>query len=127
MKNYLVSMTMFFALASTAIAQETHASTPKTREQVKAELAQAMADGSYAKAQLDYVPIPAISTRSRAEVKAELEQALKDGSYQRSNLDYTYPVTNFVSTKSRAEVLAELKQAMDDGTLQKLQRECYPQ
>jgi len=78
------------ATASIGSAFAADAAAPKTRDQVRAELAQAQRDGTLIAdgmtgatyRQLNpgyYAPMPAMSMKTRAEVKAELRDAWTSG------------------------------------------------
>jgi hypothetical protein len=106
--------------SSSTYGQSTSTST-LTRDQVKAELAQARRDGTlsnFANNDAAYPPAPvatAGSGKTRAEVKAELAQAVRDGTltnFDNNDADYPpAPVANAGSGKTRAEVKAELSAA----------------
>jgi len=98
----------------------------KTRDEVKAELAAAIKDGSLAKmnSETGYAPefeMRKASPLTRAEVLGELKRAREDGSLAKMNRNYSYTPdysTTARSSLSRDQVLSELQRARDDGSLQ---------
>jgi predicted RNase H-like HicB family nuclease len=91
----LIAAALVFSATSVAFAQQTNVDSGKTREQVKAELQQAQADGT------------AITNGFLGSDKPVV--AAGNVSHQQSE--------NVISRgKTRAEVLAELQQAQSNGT-----------
>jgi len=109
-------------------------SMPKTREEVRRELAEAVRNGTIAQGELGLAPrdlfpqnypAPAqVAGRSRADVRAELEAARASGellatgeSAQKLNelFPSRYPQRSVVAGKTRAEVQAELAEARRTG------------
>lgn len=98
----------------------------KTRDEVKAELAAAIKDGSLAKMNSEAGYAPELETRrasqrTRAEVLSELRRARDDGSLAKMSRNYSYTSdtsTTARSSLSREQVLSDLQQARDDGSLQ---------
>ncbi len=90
----------------------------KTREQVKAELRQALARGEVLVSEVDYPPMPVLkSIKSREQARAEVRQATAAGDTLVSEVDY--PPTPVASgpSRSRAEVVAEMMTAKRNGSL----------
>jgi hypothetical protein len=130
-RSTLVLLALLTSLAATA-----HAQSGRTREQVKAELAEAMRTGNVmanAESGLTlremypqrYGAAPA-STLSRAQVLQELADAQRSGdiiangdSGLRLNQlnPQAYPPKPVVAGKTRAEVQAELREALRTGTV----------
>jgi hypothetical protein len=89
----LISFALFATFGAAAFAQEATPDTwissafaSKSREQVKAELAQARQDGSIKSASIDYNFVAAANaTKSREQVKAELMAARETGEYDMLN------------------------------------------
>jgi hypothetical protein len=93
----------------------------KTRAEVRAELAQAMAQNrvglSEAEEQrlafADFVP-----TKTRAQVVAETREAIAQGRVARNEADeQRLAFADFVPTKTRAQVVAETREAMRLGLI----------
>jgi hypothetical protein len=122
-------------LAIGALAQS-QATTGKTREQVKAELAEARRTGDIVWGEMgqklneiypDRYPKKVTQpSETRAEVKAELAQAIKNGDLPMGDLDqtdrdlmpYRYPPQPMPPGLTRAEVKAETLQAIRAGDVQ---------
>ncbi|MDM0113641.1 DUF4148 domain-containing protein [Variovorax sp. J22R133] len=102
-----------------------------TRAEVKAQLAQAQADGSLnalnnADSGSFYLSKQFHSTEPRSEVKAELAAAEANGTLDvqtGEDSGSTYLTEQFHSTEPRSEVKAEVKQAEADGSLNALDGE----
>jgi len=98
----------------------------KTRDEVKAELAAAIKDGSLAKMHSEAGYAPEFETRkaspiTRAQVLSELQRARDDGSLAKMSRNYSFTPdysTTARGTLSRDQVLSELEQARSDGSLQ---------
>jgi hypothetical protein len=113
--KHLVAAFAVFAAAGSVFAQEfvvpdANFVSTRTRAEVKAEIAQARADGTFDVKDYEY-PIVARSgaAKNRTEVKAEIAQARADGILVVS--DAAYPVLpKTAGTKTRAEVRGELRQ-----------------
>lgn len=125
-----------FAVASlsigNALAQD---SGYKTRDQVKAELAEAIRTGDIAVGEnslklnelnpSNYPAKPAFQSKTREQVKAELAEAVRTGDIvvgesglKRNELfAHQYPAKPVVQGKTRAQVLAELAQAKRTGDI----------
>ena len=122
---------------STLCAGVAQAQTTITREQVKAEFAQARREGNVAPAgegmtlrQMDpelYASAPAAPAKTRAEVKAEYEEAVRTGDIV-ANGDAglklneinprAYPATSFAGIgKTREQVKLELAEARRTGDI----------
>jgi len=114
-KNMLVAAVLLSAAGLTAFSIDASADSDvtsgKTRAEVKAELAQARADGwrPY-REEDDFLQLPIKSTKTRAQVKAELIQARQNG-WNPSDYDNTSFAPPVKSTITRAEVKAELLRA----------------
>jgi len=97
----------------------------KTRDEVKAELAAAIKDGSLAKmnSEAGYAPeleIRKASPLTRTEVLSELKRARDDGSLAKMSRSHSFTpdyLTAARSSLSRDQVLSDLQQARDDGSL----------
>jgi predicted RNase H-like HicB family nuclease len=136
-RSYLSAITVAVAVFTAGHAMAADASAPKTREQVKAELAEAIRTGDFVvngetnqKAnELSpslYPAKPVVQGKTRAEVKAELAEALRTGDFvvngetnQKANelSPSLYPAKPVVQGKTRAEVKAELAEAVRTGNL----------
>jgi Domain of unknown function (DUF4148) len=111
-------------------------SMPKTRDEVRQELADALRDGTIPQGELGLTPrelypnkypkAPAVAGRTRAEVLAELEAARRSGdlladgesSLKLNELHPSlYPPRPVVVGKTRAQVVAELAQAQRSGDM----------
>lgn len=119
----LFAATLAASLASSlALADEA----PLSRAQVKAELAQATANGTLSRSDYDFdvAQRNAVSTKSRAQVLAELADAkranpLLVGESARSRTYNPFGTALLEpSAVSRTEVKAEVLQAQRNGTLQ---------
>ena len=130
-----IALTVAALAASNAIAAD--ASAPKTREQVKAELAQAVrtgdivANGETGQKAHEMFPglypaKPAVQGKTREQVQAELAQAIRTGDVMvngetgltaRELAPAQYPAQSSAPTKTREQVKAELVQAVRNGDL----------
>ncbi|AWQ06865.1 DUF4148 domain-containing protein [Bordetella bronchiseptica] len=87
-----------------------------TREQVKAELEAARAQGLLNFSDAEYPVIRDTGPgKTRAEVLQELQEAREQGLLNFSDAEYPV-IRNTGSVKARAEVLRELKKARQEGT-----------
>lgn len=130
----VIAITFAAWTAGSAIAADT--STPLTREQVSAELAQAQRNGDLLANQEAGLkanevapgnyPARAASGKTRAEVMVELAQAQRNGDIPvdgvtglKANqlVPGNYPAPAAVQGKSRDQVQAEVTAALRDGTL----------
>ncbi|MEP6940900.1 MAG: DUF4148 domain-containing protein [Rudaea sp.] len=122
---------------STLCAGVAHAQTSITREQVKAEFAQARRDGNLVPAgegvtlrQMHperYASAPEAAARTRAEVKAEYQEAVRTGDIVASGDSglklneinpRAYPATSFAGVgKTREEVRLEFAEARRTGDI----------
>jgi hypothetical protein len=110
------------SLGGTAYAQDDM--TTKTRAEVRADLAQARAQGLLTSGELGPVQQLEPSTRTRAEVIADLHASKADGSY--ALLNSTRPTYPFAaSVKSRAEVREDLRDAQASGQVLDNDAESY--
>ena len=119
-----------------AIASVAHAESPKTREQVKAELQAAIRTGdvygggdSGLKMNEMYpqrYPRVAPQTKSRAEVQADLAAARRDGTMVaageglmtlRDEFPQRYPAAAVAPGRAREEVVAETREAIRNGDM----------
>ena len=130
----LIALVSATVLAGPALAD---VSTGKTREQVKAELAEAIRTGDIiGNAETGqklneinpsaYPAKPAVAGKTREQVKAELAEAIRTGDIignaetgQKLNELYPhrYPAKPAVAGKTRQQVKDELSQAQRDGTM----------
>lgn len=96
-------------------AQAQSSDQPKTREQVRAELVEARANGELNSHlhgdDAHFRPQTFVSTKSRAQVRQETAEARANGELDHYLQGEVYPAQNVVSTKSRAEVRAEAARA----------------
>ncbi|NYT85276.1 DUF4148 domain-containing protein [Pollutimonas harenae] len=124
----LAFTTMF---AGQAMAATTDA--PVTREQVKAELAEAIRTGnvSYGESGLklneqfpnNYITQQVVATKSREQVNAELAEAVRTGNVSsgesglklNEQFPQNYPAQHQMANKSREQVKAELAEAISTG------------
>lgn len=133
-RTYIASS--FFALSALCVGAA-QAQTVLTREQVKAEFAQALRDGDIApagegmttrQAHPERYPSPSAgSAKTRAEVKAEYAEAVRSGDVVaagESGLKLNelnpaaYPATSFAAVgKTRAQVKFELAEAIRTGEM----------
>jgi hypothetical protein len=115
-------------LASTVIAVASMAATgafaqsqgPVSVAQVRAELAQARADGSASITTNERANPVAVNTgmqKSRADVKAELAQAEASSEWDNPSERLNFEFDKTVSTKSRADVNAEVLKAKATGAM----------
>lgn len=121
------------ALCTGASAQN---SSPKTRDEVRRELAEAVRNGTIPQGDLGLAPrdlfpqsypaAPQVASRSRAEVRTELDAARASGdllapgeSGQKLNELYPslYPQRTVLAGKTRAQVQAELADAQRTGDM----------
>jgi len=116
------SAALFSVLAATnAFAQEgtqdfaNPTLSTRSRDEVRAELAQARAAGQLENRGESYGGFDRstiVSTKTRAEVVAELDAARRSGELENRNESYgSFAHNEIVSAKTRAEVRAELAQA----------------
>ena len=121
----LFAATVAISVLSSTVALADEAA-PVTREQVKAELAQAAANGTLQRTDYDADRTPvAVSTRSRADVAIELaaaktaRKALRGPDANRTYNPYGTEVLAARSTLTRAEVKEDVLEAAAAGTLQR--------
>lgn len=119
-----------------AIASVAHAEAAKTREQVKAELSEAIRTGDvYAGGDSGLkmnelypqrYPHVAAQTKTRAEVQAELAAAMRDGTMVaageggmtlRDEFPQRYPAVAVAPGRTREEVVAETREAIRNGDM----------
>jgi predicted RNase H-like HicB family nuclease len=118
-----------------AIASTAHAETAKTREEVKAELREAIRTGEVLvggdnsgvklnELYPDRYPRVAASTKTRAEVRAELAQAIREGTLvaagegaltPRDEFPQRFPAVAVAPGRTREEVVAETREAIRSG------------
>jgi len=126
------SMLLLAAISSTA-----HAQVQKTREQVQAELREAIRTGDVIAAgdaglklnELNpqrYPHAAAVQTKTRAQVQAELAEAIRDGSMVaageagttlRDEFPQRYPQLAVAPSRTREEVIAETREAIHNGDM----------
>jgi len=136
-RSYLSAITVAVAALVAGHAMAADASAPKTREQVKAELAEAIRTGDFIvngetnqKAnELSpslYPAKPVVQGKSREQVKAELAEAIRTGDFvvngetnQKANevSPGLYPAKAVAQGKTREQVKAELAEAVRTGNL----------
>jgi hypothetical protein len=119
-----------------AITSAAHAEAPKTREQVKAELKEAIRTGdvlaggdSGLKMNELYpqrYPRVGAETKARAEVQAELAAAMRDGTLVpagegamslRDEFPQRFPAVAITPGRTREEVVAETREAIRNGDM----------
>jgi len=120
-----------------AITSAAHAEAPKTREQVKAELKEAIrtgdvfAGGDNSGVKLNELypqryPRVATETKTRAEVQAELAAAMRDGTLVpagegaltlRDEFPQRFPAVAVAPGRTREEVVAETREAIRNGDM----------
>lgn len=126
-KTLAPCMTMLLMAAASAGAFAQTAM-PKTREQVRQELIEAVRNGNIARGEQDASmnAMPMAASRARAEVRAELEAARQNGDLLaagESSLKLnelhpsSYPQRTVLAGKTRAQVLAELAEAQRTGDI----------
>ena len=136
-RSYLSALTIALATLSAGHALASDASATKTREQVKAELAEAIRTGDIVvdfesgKKANELFPglYPAkavVQGQTREQVKAELAEAIRTGDIvvngetgQKANEMYPglYPAKAVVQGKTREQVKAELLNAIRTGQM----------
>lgn len=102
-------------------AASVHASeVGKTRDQVRAELKEALARGEVYISEVDYPKTPVTtSTKTREQVRAQVQQAKAEGTlFLVNDIDYPPAPVATGPGRSRAEVVAEVMEAKRNGTLQ---------
>lgn len=108
------------AVVTLAAAGSLFAQTPGaglTREQVKAELMQARANGEIQQSEADYARFPVtVSKVTREEVIAELVRARANGEIASGETDYP-KMPQSTSHLTRAEVTAEMVRARKNGEM----------
>jgi Tat protein secretion system quality control protein TatD with DNase activity len=119
-----------------AIASAAHAEAPKTREQVKAELKEAIRTGDVLaggdtglkmnELYPQRYPHVAAETKTRAEVQAELAAAMRDGTMVaagegaltlRDEFPQRFPAVAVAPGRTREEVVAETREAISNGDM----------
>lgn len=114
-KNYAAVATVALALVGASVTAFA-ADSGLTREQVRAELARARADGTllpnsesygYNNASIALPQSKAAAGKSRDEVRAELARARADGTLVPNSESYGTNAPVIASTRTRAEVRAE--------------------
>jgi hypothetical protein len=92
----------------------------KTRDQVRAELKEALARGEVYISEVDYPKTPVTtSTKTREQVRAQVQQAKAEGTlFLVNDIDYPPAPVATGPGRSRAEVVAEVMEAKRNGTLQ---------
>lgn len=117
-----MTMLLMAAASAGALAQT---AMPKTREQVRQELIEAVRSGTIPRGELGS-PMPIASSRVRADVRAEFDAARQSGdlladgeSSQKLNELHPswYAQRTIVAGKTRAQVLAELAEAQRTGDI----------
>jgi len=119
-------ITLLIAAASAGAHAQT--SMPKTRGEVRQELAQALRNGAIARGdqELPIASAPMADGRTRAEVRAEFEAARRSGdlladgesSLRQNELHPSmFPQRTVVASKTRAQVRAELAEAQRNGDI----------
>jgi hypothetical protein len=134
-RKYLSTLTLALAALAAGNALAADAAGPKTRDQVRAELAEAQRSGDifgYGESgkklnelyPSQYPAKPAVQGKTRAQVLAELVEAQRTGDIvadsetgKKLNELYPsqYPAKPAVQGKTRAQVLAELVEAKRSG------------
>jgi hypothetical protein len=120
-----MTMLLMAAASAGALAQT---AMPKTREQARQELIEAVRNGGIARGEQDASmnAMPKAATRARAEVRAEFEAARQNGdlladgesSLKLNELHPSqYPQRTVLAGKTRAQVLAELAEAQRTGDI----------
>jgi len=129
-----ITRTATSLLLLAAIASTAHAEAPKTREEVKAELREAIRTGDVLaggdsglklnELYPDRYPRVAAQTKTRAEVRAELAQAIREGTMvaagegvltPRDEFPQRYPAVAVAPGRTREEVVAETREAIRTG------------
>ncbi|UYO92475.1 DUF4148 domain-containing protein [Pollutimonas sp. M17] len=131
--TYAIALVFTSLLAGQAMAAGINA--PVTREQVKAELAEAIRTGNISPDESGlklneqfpqrYPAQQLVATKSRQQVNAELAEAMRTGniSFGESGLKlneqfpYNYPLQDGFASKTREQVKAELAEAISKGWL----------
>lgn len=136
-RSYLSAITVAVAalVAGQALAADTSES--KTREEVKAELAEAIRSGNFVAngetgqkanelSPSRYPAKPAVQGKTREAVRAELAEAIRSGNYlvsgetgQKANerSSSLYSATSNVHGKTREAVKAELAESIRSGNM----------
>ena len=120
-----------------AIAATAHAEAPKTREQVQAELREAIRTGDVLAGgdsglkmnelyPQRYPRVVAVETKTRAQVQAELAEAIRSGTMVaageggmslRDEFPQRYPAVAVAPGRTREEVVAETREAIRSGDM----------
>ena len=120
-----------------AFVATAHAEAPKTREQVKAELREAIRTGDvFAGGDSGlkmnelypqrYPHVAAVETKTRAQVQAELAEAIRSGTMVaageggmslRDEFPQRYPAVAVAPGRTREEVVAETREAIRSGDM----------
>lgn len=125
-KTLAPSMTMLLIAAAAISGAHAQTSMPRTRDQVRQELVEAVRNGTIARGEQDASmrEMSVAAGRTRAEVRAEFATARKSGDLLASgessltlNELHTaqHPPLGVVGGKTRAQVLAELADAQRTG------------
>ena len=133
-RSYFSAITLAVAALAAGNAMAADASAPKTREQVKAELAEAIRTGdivvngeTHQKANEVnpglYPAKPVLQGKTREEVKAELAEAIRTGDIvvgeggEKANELYPsrYPAKPVMQGKTREQVKTEVAEAIRTG------------
>jgi hypothetical protein len=121
-----LSSTAFAQGPVSASATDNFVST-KTRAEVQAELAQAIAQNRIARNEADEQRLAFsgfVPTRTRAQVVAETQEAIAQNRIARNEADeQRLAFADFVPTKTRAQVMAETREAMRLGLIPRGDRE----
>ena len=129
--TYAITLAFTSLFAGQAMAATTN--TPVTREQVKAELAEAIRTGNVSSGESGlklneqfphrYPAQQIVTSKSREQVKAELAEAISTGNVSpgesglklNEQFPNNYPGQQKIATKSREQVNAELAEAISTG------------
>jgi hypothetical protein len=129
--TYSVALTLALLLTGQSMAATTDA--PVTREQVKAELAEAIRTGDVSQEESgaklneqfpqNYPANQVVASKSREQVQAELAEAIRTGNVSveesgvklKEEFPFNYPEQRNVASKSREQVRAELAEARRTG------------
>ncbi|MCC2597796.1 DUF4148 domain-containing protein [Pusillimonas sp. MFBS29] len=131
--TYAIALIFTYLFAGQTMAASIN--TPVTREQVKAELAEAIRTGDVSPGESGlklneqfpqrYPTQQVVATKSRQQVVAELAEAVRTGNISSGEgglklnelFPYNYPPQDRSASKSREQVKAELAEAISTGQL----------
>lgn len=122
--NTFAAALLVAAFAALALADDGLAATsmgnaqgPKTRDEVKAELAAAIRDGTFAKMNHNRSYSPEFDIRSRTGTRSQAPVAAAQTLQGSGEIAFEAPAAG---VRTRAEVLLEVQRAREDGSLRRM-------